>query len=94
MTEHSVNGPAAKLILKLHGHTNVSRTAELLGENRSVLSSVLSGKRRAGLDLAIKLADLTGEPAHVFLGPRDTRSALVDIAKAMGISASDLEVSA
>lgn len=89
--EPCVNGPAARLILRLHGHDNVTHTADLLGENRSTLSLIFSGKRKGGLALALKLARLTGEPAHVFLGPPDPKRAFVEAARAMGLSAADFE---
>lgn len=87
--EPTVNGPAAKLILAGLGHTNVSHIAKALGENRSVLSSVFSGKRKGGLMLAIKLAQFSGQPAHVFLGPPNPKRAFMDAAKVMGLSAAD-----
>lgn len=65
----TVNGPAARIICEQAGHANVSKIAAAVGVNRSTLSLIFSGRRYAGTDLARKLADLTGHPAHVFLGP-------------------------
>lgn len=89
--EPSVNGPAAKLILAAFGYDNVTHLAREIGENRSALSLIFSGKRRGGLHLAIKFAQLTKQPAHVFLGPPDPRQAFIAAAKAMGLTAADLE---
>lgn len=89
--EPTVNGPAAKLICQALGHDNVSHIAKAIGYNRTTLSLIFSGTRRGGLDLAMKLSGLTGQPAHVFFGPDDPKRALADAARAAGITAADLE---
>lgn len=89
-TEPTVNGPAAKLICQALGHDNVSHIAKAIGVNRSTLSLIFSGQRRGGLDLAMKLSGLTGQPAHVFFGPTDPKAAFVAAARAAGITAEEL----
>ena len=86
-----VNGPAAKLICQALGFDNVTKIAEATGWNRSVLSSVFSGARTAGLDLAIALSHLTGQPVHVFLGPSDPKAAFLAAARAQGLELVDTD---
>ncbi len=86
--ELRVNGPAAKLICEAAGHGNVSHIAKRIGWNRSTLSLIFSGHRYGGLDLAHKLAELTGYPAHVFLGPNNPKAALAAAARSAGIEVS------
>lgn len=91
MDDARVNGPAAKILCAHAGFPNVSRIAAEIDVNRSHLSSVFSGKREGGVDLAIKLQRLTGYPAHYFLGPPNARKALIEAARAQGITPEDLE---
>ena len=90
-SDPTVNGPAARLICQALGYDNVSHIAKAIGWNRSVLSSVFSGNRRGGLDLAIKLSELTKQPVHVFLGPADPKAAFLAAARAQGLELVDTE---
>lgn len=62
--------------------------------DRTLLSRILNGERPGTVDLAIRLGAVTGQNPYRYFGPDDPREAVIDLAKRMGITGDDLEVSA
>lgn len=70
---------------------SISKAAEKLGMDRTLLSRILSGDRPGSLDLAVRIGDLTGQIPYRYFGPDDPRAAAIEMCKRMGITAADFE---
>lgn len=84
------NGPAGAAALASRD-ISISEAARRIKVNRSHLSNVLNGHRGAGAEMVKKFADLTGMEPMAFVGPEDTRAAVVELARIYELTAADLE---
>lgn len=69
--------------------------------DRAVLSNILNGNRKGSVDLAVRLAQVTGDDPYAYLGPDDRLAAAINVARlaietalSLGASRDDLLVSA
>lgn len=69
----------------------MTAVAREIGMDRTLLSRILNGERRGTVELAIKIAEQTGQSPYRYFGPDDPRAAVIELAKRMGITGADLE---
>ena len=87
----SFNGPSAKQAIEDKGLT-VTFVAQEMDPpmSRAVLSNILNGNRKGGVDLAVRIARVLGDDPYAFLGPDNPRAAVIELARELGVTAEEL----